>query len=299
MKKNAIITRLLLKILSKLSFILSDSWFIRFKFFLYMGFWPDLKNPKTFNEKLQWLKLHNRHNIHTLLVDKIEVKKYVSKKIGKEYIIPTLAVYKSVEDIDLRRLPDKFVLKCNHNSGGIVICKNKELFDFRNTKKLLSKKLKHNYFEVGREWAYKNVQPRILAEKFIEIKGKDDLYDYKFFCFNGIVKVCLVCANRNEAGGVKMNFYDREWNLLPFTRHYENIPYEIKKPDVLGKMIRIAEKLSSDFKFVRVDLYVIGKKILFGEMTFFPGNGWSEFNPVEWDYMFGNWLDINSDDKKL
>lgn len=291
--------RVLLRLLKMSGELFSDSLFIKLKFYLYMGSFPDLKSPKTFNEKLQWLKLHNRHDIHTKLVDKIEVKKYVEEKIGSKYIIPTLTVYDRIQDIDISKLPDKFVLKCNHNSGGIVICRNKGTFDLDNAKKILQSKLKQNYFKIGREWPYKNVTPRILAEQYIEGDHDGDLYDYKFFCFNGKVKMCLVCAYRNEVGGVKLNFYDRDWHLLPFTRHYGNIPHEIKKPDEYQEMIEVAEKLASDFKFIRVDLYLQDDKILFGELTFFPGNGWGEFTPEEWDYKVGEWLDISPDKKKL
>lgn len=291
MGKLSFIRRVSLKILNQIDFLFSDSWFIRFKFYLYLGYWPNVKEPRTFNEKLQWLKLNTRQDIQTKLVDKIEVKKIVAEKIGNEYIIPTIGVYNSVDDIKISSLPDKFVLKCNHNSGGIIICSDKEKLDLKKSRKILSHKLKQNYFRVGREWPYKNVNPRILAEEFIDTRGTD-LPDYKFFCFNGKVKCCLVCANRFDNGGVKMNFYDREWNLLPFTRHYDNIPYEIDKPIAYTKMIELAEVLSAEFTFVRVDFYAIGETVLFGEMTFFPGNGWSEFEPIEWDYKLGEWLKL-------
>lgn len=298
MKPLPIGKRFCLKLVKSLDFLFSDASYIRLKFYLYVGYWPNLKNPKTFNEKLQWLKLNNRHNILTKLVDKIEVKQYISEKIGQEYVVPTLQVYDSAEEIDISKLPDKFVLKCNHNSGGIVICRNKKNIDLQKSKDILSKTLGLNYFKVGREWPYKNVSPHILAEKLLENDG-NDLPDYKFYCFNGKVGCCLICANRFGEGGLKTNFYDKDWNLLPFTRHHDNISYNIEKPEVYEKMISLAETIASDFKFVRVDFYLIENRIYFGELTFFPGNGWEEFNPIEWDYKLGAMLDLDSNEQKF
>lgn len=291
MGKLPIHRRLLLRFINKFDYLFSDKVFIRVKFYLNLGYWPNLKNPQTFNEKLQWLKLYNRNDILTTLVDKIEVKKYVANKIGEEYVIPTLEVYDSVADIKISKLPDKFVLKCNHNSGGLVISRNKKSFDLAQAKKTLSKALRLNYFKVGREWPYKNITPRILAETLLE-NGGNDLPDYKFFCFNGKFRTCLVCVNRFGNGGLRMNFYDKDWNLLPFTRQYDNIPYEVKRPVTFEKMIKLAENLASNFQFVRVDFYSINEKIYFGEMTFFPGNGWAKFNPIEWDYKMGHWIKL-------
>lgn len=296
MGKLPLYKRITLKILNDVFSWLPDKVFIECKFYLNLGYRLNINNPRSFNEKLQWLKLYRRHPMLTDLVDKVKVKKYVSEKIGNEYVIPTIAVYKTTEEIDIARLPDKFVLKCNHNSGGLTICRDKLKLDLKKAKRDLNKSLKFDYYKVGREWPYKNVERVILAEQLLE--GPDEgLPDYKFFCFNGKVKSCLVCIDRFSESGLKMNFYDNEWKLMPFIRHYPNSNQDIPKPPTYEKMIELAEKLSEDFEFVRIDFYSIEDQIYFGEMTFYPGNGWSDFNPIEWDYIFGSWINLKESDQ--
>ena len=192
--------------------IVPDKLYLKYKFYKKMKKQLNLDNPQTFNEKLQWLKLYDRNPEYTRMVDKYEVKKYVAEKIGEEYIIPTLGVWNKFEDIDFEELPNQFVLKCTHDSGGVVICKDKSTFDFNAANKKLTHCLKRNYFWKGREWPYKNIKPRIIAEQYIA----EDLVDYKFMCFSGEVKCSFICTNRFSTQGLHVTFFDREWNLLPF-----------------------------------------------------------------------------------
>ncbi len=257
----------------------------------------DIEDPKTFNEKIQWLKLYDRNPEYTKMVDKYEVKKYVKNLIGEEYIIDTLGIYDTFDDIDFSKLPDKFVLKCTHDSGGVVVCKDKETIDVKKCRKKFKKLLRRNYFYNGREFPYKNVKPRIIVEPFMSDGINEDLLDYKFMCFNGKVKCSFVCSERRSEKGLAVDFFDNNWNHLPFERHYRNLGKEIKKPDNLEKMIALAEKLSKGTSFVRVDFYDINGNIYFGEMTFYPGSGLEEFNPEDWDYKLGELITIKRDDE--
>ena len=253
----------------------------------------NLKNPQTFNEKLQWLKLYNKKTEYTAMVDKYEVKKYVADKIGREYIIPSLGVWDRFDDIDFDSLPDRFVLKCTHDSGGIVICKNKATFDKNAARALLEKHLAASFYHFGREWPYKNVKPRIIAEQFMEETDGTDLKDYKFFCFNGEPKMILVCAERFAGGGLRENFYDVNWTLMPVQRPKNpNTDYAIDKPLKLSEMLKLSGILAKDIPFARIDFYEINGKIYFGEITFFPASGFENFVPDEWDYTFGSWIQL-------
>lgn len=250
----------------------------------------NLENPQTFNEKLQWLKLNDRKDIYTTMVDKYEVKKHVSAIIGKEYIIPTLGIYDSFNEIDFEKLPDKFAIKCTHDSGGVVICKDKKELDIKKARNKINKSLKKNYYYSSREWPYKNVKPRIIIEELLEDEGNEDLIDYKFMCFNGKVKCSFVCLNRRSKEGLNVDFYDLKWNKMPFERHYPNSKEILEKPKNYEKMIELAEKLAEGISFVRVDFYNIKGKIYFGELTFYPGAGIEEFTPNEWDKKLGDMI---------
>ena len=252
----------------------------------------NLEEPKTFNEKLQWLKIYDRNLEYTKMVDKNEAKKYVSKIIGEDYIIPTIGVWNNFNEIDFNKLPNQFVLKCTHDSGGIVICKDKAKFNINKAKKIINHSLKRNYFLNTREWPYKNIKPRIIAEKYMVDESGYELKDYKLMCFNGKVKCSFVCSNRNTASGLCVNFYDQNWKPMPFERHYPKNPIEIAKPNHYKKMVELAEKLSKNIPFVRVDFYIIENKIYFGELTFYPGGGMEEFTPEIWDYTLGSWLNL-------
>lgn len=269
-----------------------DEKYIKIKYKLEMNQKFNLKEPRTFNEKLQWLKLYDRKPEYTKMVDKYEAKKYVANIIGKKYIIPTLGVWDKFEDIDFTKLPNQFVLKPTHASGNVFICKNKDEIDYKKLKKTVQKWLKRNYYLVHREWPYKNIKPKIIAEQYMVDDSGMKLKDYKFFCFNGIAQTILVCSNRN--GSFKnTNFYDINWNLQPFTREkHKNSNEQIKKPKNLDEMITVAEKLSKDIPFVRVDLYEINGKVYFGELTFYPSSGFEGFEPEEWDKKLGDMLEL-------
>lgn len=274
--------------------IFSDKKYVEAIYLLVFGEKLNLKKPKTFNEKLQWLKLYDHNPEYTKMVDKYEVKKYVESIIGKGYTIPTLGVYDRFSDIDFNRLPDKFVLKCTHDSGGIVICRNKELFNREEAKKKLEKALNRNFYYVGREWPYKNVKPRIIAEQYMEDDTDGDLKDYKFFCFNGKVKFFKVDFNREQFH--RANYYDCNGNLLSFGEVIcpPDFNKNIVMPSNLNKMIKLAEKVSVDKCFVRVDFYSLSDKdIKFGEITFYPASGFGKFIPNEEDKKIGEMLNVS------
>lgn len=253
----------------------------------------DLENPKTFNEKLQWLKLYDRKPEYTMMVDKYKVRKYIAERLGEEYLIPLLGVWDDPEEIDFDKLPNQFVLKCNHNSGlGMCICKDKSKLDIKKVKAELKKGLKQDYYLHGREWPYKNVKRKIICEKYMTDDSSDELKDYKFMCFGGEVKCSFVCSERFSKDGLKVTFYDRDWNVMPFERHYPKSSVPIEKPENYDKMIEFSEKLSSKLPFARMDFYETGGRLYFGEITFFPGSGLEEFEPDEWDEKIGEWINL-------
>ena len=270
---------------------MNDRSFIRWEYFSGMGKFPDLDNPTTYNEKLQWLKLHDIHREYTQLVDKYESKEVVRRLIGDEYIIPTLAVYDSLDEIDFDKLPNQFVLKTTHDSGGVVVCPDKTKLDWKAARRKLEKSLRHNFFYEHREYPYKDVKPRIIAEKYMVDESGTELKDYKFFCFDGKCKMLFIATDRNT-GDVKFDFYDPDFNHLPFVQGHPWTTKEIKKPEGFSKMIALAEELSKGFRHVRVDLYDINGKIYFGELTFFHFSGNVPFEPEIWDYKIGEWLKL-------
>lgn len=252
----------------------------------------NFKNVNTFNEKLQWLKLNDRKDIYTTMVDKYEVKKYVANIIGEKYIIPTLGVYDSFNEIDFEKLPQKFVMKCTHDSGSTIVCKNKKKFNIQDAKKKINKALKNNYYYGGREWPYKNVVHKILIEKYIIDDRLGELRDYKIFCFNG--KVRLFKIDFDRFSNHRANYYDKELNLLEFGE--EVCPPDINKnimiPKDIYKMFELAEKLSNGLKFARIDFYYTNEKIYFGEITFYPASGFGKFIPAEWDEKLGKMIEL-------
>lgn len=255
----------------------------------------NLKNPQTFSEKLQWLKLYNRQPEYTNMVDKIKAKEYVASIIGDDYIIPTLGVWKDPEEIDFNALPERFVLKCNHNSGtGMYICKDKSKMDIERVKANLLKGLKENYYIKNREWPYKDVERRIFAETYMEDEF-GELRDYKFFCFDGEVKALFIATDRSKGEhAVRFDFFDENYNHLPFTNGHPNASVLPKKPIMFEEMKNLASKLSKGFPHVRIDFYEVGTQIYFGEMTFFHWSGMKPFVPEEWDYKFGSWIKLPS-----
>lgn len=266
-----------------------DEIYLKIMFRCKFGRKLNLIIPKTFNEKLQWLKLYDRKDEYKMMVDKIEVRKFVSDKIGSDYLIPILGFYESFEEIDFDKLPEEFVLKCTHDSGSAVVCSNKSKFNKEMSKEKLDRCLKRNMFWLGREWPYKDLKPRIICEKLMKDKLEVDLKDYKFMCFNGKVKCSFVCSNRN-IGNLNVDFYDLDWNRMPFERHYPRSETIIPKPENYNLMVDLAEKLSNSIPFVRVDFYEIDSHVYFGELTFFPGNGMEEFTPEIYDEILGNWI---------
>lgn len=273
---------------------MSDEECIKRQFYYAFGYPLDLKNPKTFNEKLQWLKLYNRKPEYTMMADKIAVKDYVAKIIGKEHIIPTLGVWEHFDDIDFEKLPNQFVLKCNHDCGSVVIVKDKNNFDKVAAKKKLEKALSKNFYLKHREWVYKDIKPRIFAEEFVE-DSNQKLVDYKVHCFNGEPKFLIVFGDRFGKNGMTDDFFDVNWQHLSVARPGHLFAKEdISKPANLDLMLVLARKLSAGIKFLRVDFYSVDGRVLFGEMTFYPAAGFEKFVPEEWDEIFGNWIKLPS-----
>ena len=275
-----------------------DKLYLMLKFRLWMGQWPNLKHPKSFNEKLQWLKLYNRKPEYTVMVDKVKVKDYVASVIGKEHIIPTLGVWDNPDMIDFDSLPNRFVLKCNHNSGlGMYICKDKSELNIDIVKEGLREGLKQDFYVGGREWPYKDVHRLILAEEFLEpnsdSKREGGLKDYKFFCFDGAVKALFIAKDRDKGPhSTKFDFFDENFNHLPFTNGHPNAEIMPEKPIMFEEMKMLAAKLSKGIPHVRIDFYEVDGLVYFGEMTFFHWSGFTPFVPEEWDYKFGEWLSL-------
>ena len=269
-----------------------DRVFLKITFYLKMHKKLNLKNPSTYNEKLQWLKLYDHNALYTTLVDKAEVKEYVKSIIGEEYVIPSFGVWDRFEQIDFDSLPTQFVLKCTHDSGGLSICKDKASFDTNEARRKIIKCLKKNFYYSGREWVYKNVKPRIIAEQYMENSTTKELEDYKFFVFNGQVKLLFVGTNRFGNGETYFDFFDEKFNHLSFTHGHPNAPITPKKPVHFELMKELATKLAQGLPHVRVDLYEANNKVYFGEMTFYHHSGFVPFCPEEWDENLGQWLDL-------
>lgn len=271
--------------------IKSDETFIRWEYFFGMKELPNLKNPKTYNEKLQWMKLNDRKPLYTRMVDKYECKKYVEEVLGTDQnIIPTIGVWDKFEDIDFDKLPNQFVLKTTHDSGGVVIVKDKTKLDMAAARKKLTKSLNHDFFLEHREWPYKGVKPRIIAEQYMVDESGTELKDYKFFCFGGKAKMLFIATDRPT--DTRFDFFDINFNHLPFAQGHPQASKPIQKPEHFEEMIAVAEKLSKGLQQVRVDLYNINGKIYFGELTFFHFSGNVPFVPTEWDATIGSWWNI-------
>lgn len=269
-----------------------DSMYLKIIYRIRTGKKLNLRNPITFNEKLQWLKIHAKDTIKSIYVDKYDVREYIANQIGAEYLIPVVGgPWFNADDIDFDKLPDRFVLKCTHDSGGVIICKDKSKMDNAEVRSTLKERLRKNFYYRCREWPYKNIKPRIYAETYME-DSSNELRDYKFFCFNGKVKCMKVDFNRFVRH--QANYYDTEMNLLPFGEAaFPPDPSKIiEKPFGFEKMILLAEQLAQGFPFIRVDFYNVNGKIYFGELTFFPASGLGNFIPDEADTILGSWLEI-------
>jgi len=287
-----------MNVLYRLPFIshnMSDEKYLKTIYHFAVGKKLDLNNPTSFNEKLQWLKIHDRNPLYTTMVDKHNVKDYVAKKIGAEYIIPTLGVWNSFDEIDFDSLPDRFVLKCTHDSGGLVICRNKQELNKEQARKKINKSLKKNFYWIGREWAYKNVQPKIIAEQYMEDKNNSSMIDYKFYCFNGEPKFLYVSQGLENHSTARISYVTLDWEIAPYKRtDYSNFEKLPPKPKTFEKMLEFSKILSNGIPFSRIDFYEINGNLYFGEITFFPGSGLSPFEPEEWDKKIGDWLILSN-----
>ena len=274
---------------------MTDKYYIKVLWKRAMKYELDLNNPVTFNEKLQWLKLHDHNPLYPILVDKYRVKDYVAERIGAEHMIPTLAVYKSADEIDLDKLPDQFVLKCNHDSGSVVLCRDKSKFDLEAAKKKLDKCMKKNFYWEAREWAYKHVKPVIIAEQYMEDTKTHDLPDYKFFSFDGEVKALFIATERsNENTETRFDFFDMDFNHINVTNGHPNADILPSKPKCFDQMVAFSKELSKGFPEVRCDFYEVDGKVYFGEYTFYHWGGTTPFKPSDFDKELGQWIKLPS-----
>jgi hypothetical protein len=269
--------------------ILLDAIRIKRKYRQRTGKRLNLINPRTYGEKLQWLKLFDRRPEYTRLVDKLGVRSVIAEVLGEEYLIPLITVYENADDIDFTTLPDRFVIKCTHDSGSTVVCSDKSKLDTQAVREKMRKCLSRNYYDWGLEWPYKNVQPRIIVEEYMVDESGFELKDYKFSCFNGAPKSLMIASGRFT--DLRFDFYDEEFNHLSINDNHPNADQPPSKPASFETMKELARKISAGIPFVRVDFYDIKGKVYFGEMTFFPGNGM--FGLEERDYMLGDLLDLN------
>lgn len=277
---------------------LSDKHYLSLRYRFLMGRWINWRNPKMYQEKLQWLKVYNRQKRYTEMVDKITAKDYAARIIGEKYIIPTLGDWDSFEEIDFEKLPNQFVLKTNNGGGsmGVVVCTNKSVLDKESAKKQLELSLKESIYKSYREWPYKDVKPKIFAEAYMEDDSefnKGGLADYKFTCFNGKADNVMVCCER-QTGETKFYFFDQAWNLLPLNKRGKetNPNFKLPKPDCMDEMFEIAGKLSEGIPFLRVDLYYINDRPYFGETTFFPASGFDSNILPETEILFGDKIQL-------
>lgn len=273
---------------------LPDKMMIRLMYRIRLKKKLDLKDPKTFNEKMQWLKLYDRKPIYTQMVDKYRVREYIAHEIGEEYLIPLLGHWESYDEIDFSKLPDRFVLKCNHDSQSVVIVRDKSTLNHDELRAMYTARLKVNQYRVGREWPYKNIKPCIIAEKYMEdSSGKGDLTDYKIHCFNGEPKAVQVISDRFSEEGLHNDYYTLDWKNYGLSRgEMKNSEYVAPRPPQLEEMLSLARKLSAGIPFLRVDFYVVDGQIYFGELTFFPASGFVPFKPAKWDDVFGSWIQL-------
>lgn len=281
---------------------ISDEKYVAIEYPMFMGKKINLKKPETFTEKLCWLKVHDHNPLYTTLVDKNAVKQFVADRIGEEHIIPTLGVYEHFDDIDIDALPNQFVIKATHDSGGLVICKDKSTFDFQAAKNKIEKCLKIDYYRFHREWQYKNVPPRIIVEKYIQSENDEEINDIKLYMFNG--KVEFIGYSLNKSAGshsnYNINFYNKQWELLSFYQpDYPNSPDTyVDRPALLDQVISYAEQIvreSGNPDFLRVDFYIHKGNVLFGEITLYGDAGYCQFNPPEYDLILGRKLVIDTD----
>lgn len=280
-------------IIYKVLSILDDKTFLKIKFYFKMKRKLVLDNPITYNDKLQWLKLHDRNPRYSIMVDKYLVKEYVASIIGKEHIIPTYGVWKNFDDINFDELPDKFVLKTNHDSGSVVICKNKSTFDYSQAKSIINRSLKRNFYLEGREYPYKDVKPLVLAEMFMEDKKGKALLDYKIMCFNGEPKL-IELHNGRFTNHHTHDYYDVNWKKTTISQLDEFSDKVLPKPKQLDDLLDFSRKLAKNIPHCRVDWYIVKGVIYFGEITFFDASGFKPFNKYDDDLLLGSWINLNA-----
>ena len=279
---------------------MSDEEYLKLRYRQAFGHELNLENPQTFNEKIQWLKLHDRKPIYTTMVDKYLAKQFIADKVGAEYVIPTLGRWDRFEDIDFEKLPDRFVLKCNHDSGSVFICTDKKKFSYEDVGKKINESLKHSYYLATREWPYKDVKPCIIAEEYMEDSTTHDLRDYKFFCFDGVVRALFIASDRQTDGeDTKFDFFDADFNHLDFSNGHPNADPIPMKPQSFETMKKLASVLSEGIPLLRVDFYEVDGRPYVGELTFSHWNGMVPFKPEEWDYKFGEWIKLPNSDTVL
>jgi hypothetical protein len=267
-----------------------DATFSRLQYFRRHLRWPDLANPRSFNEKILWLKIHHRDPLLRLCADKFTVRDYVREKAGEEFLIPLLGVWESAEAVDFSKLPDRFVLKASHGSGWNILCRGSDTFDEISARQKLSRWLQRDFSNVGREWCYSSLAPRIVCEQFLAEANGEPPWDYKFFCYHGEPRFVQVDCARFQSHTRAL--YDTAWNRIPCRLEYTLQKTDSPPPSNLKGMLDLAAKLSKPFPFVRVDLFALGKKIFFGELTFYPGKGVERFHPGKFDRIFGEPLDL-------
>lgn len=266
--------------------------FLKYRFEKNLGYKLNLEKPQSFNEKLQWLKCYYRDPSMAICADKVAVRKFVAELIGEEYLTPVYRIYNTIDDINLDELPKSFVLKPSHSSGKVIICKDKDKINWKYILKKIKQWMSENYYYINGEWVYKDIKPKIICEKLL-----DNFNDYKFYCFNGVPKLFLVYYYESKT--IKMNYYDMNFDLLPFKQQADRFNGEIKPPPCFDSMVLLAKKLSHTFPHVRVDFFVENNKIYFSELTFFDGCGMNKFNPQEWDFILGNMLELGNCKKEF
>ena len=271
---------------------IDDETYLKIAYRIKMGKKLNLNPPMTFNEKLQWLKLYDRKPEYTIMVDKCEAKKWVADRIGEEYIIPTLGVWNHFDEIDFDALPNQFVLKCTHDSGGLVICRDKRKLDKVAARKKIETCLRHNFFWGQREWPYKNVKPRIIAEQYMEDSATKDFRDYKIFAIDGVVRALSIATNRGTKEETKYDVLGADFKYLPFTNDHINVDVQLQKPQTFEKLKKLTTKLLSEIPEARVSFYEVDGKTYFGEMTFSHWKGIVPFNQDNGDGTFGEWIKL-------
>lgn len=287
--------KFLFALLTRVPWIMpNDEIYLKWFYYLSTGKHLNLQQPTTYNEKLQWLKLYDRNPRYVTMADKYAVKEYVAKQIGEEYVIPTIGKWDNPSDIEWDKLPNQFVLKTNHDGGGngVVICKDSKDFDYKRAVTKMQKSMRRDVYKIGREWPYKTIKKCVLAEPYMEDSATKELRDYKFFCFDGVVKALFVATERQSKEGVCFDFFDEQFNHLDITQEYSHYKGVINKPESFELMKSLAAKLSKGIPHVRIDFYEVDGHPYFGEFTFYHWSGYGPFVPVEWETIFGDWIKL-------